>query len=141
MRYFQHFEHSQWTNLTQMRRAFDEAGFAHEVYRRELPSHGVALIQWLGPWTQKDFFSRWSLPHTHWVAIDGRWVFDHTAGEWQTLSEWKRETTPAFLAEIPHACGWAVKYGVEVAKSHTVCFGSGAGSSCSSLESVLSLSS
>lgn len=112
--YFPHFEHSNWTNLTQMLRAFDEAGYEMTVHRRAFPVHGVALIQWLGPWTERDFFSRWSLPYTHWIAVEGKWVFDHTVGSWEKLEVWRDETVPEFLSETPRATGWAVKYGVEV---------------------------
>lgn len=112
--HFPHFEHSNWTNLTQMIRAVKEAGYDAELRRRELPVHGVALIQWLGPWTEKDFFSRWSLRYTHWVAVDGTWVFDHTACEWQNLMNWAALVEKRFIGEIPRANGWAVKYGVEI---------------------------
>lgn len=141
MRFFQHFEHSPWTNLTQMRRAFAEAGYEHEVHRREMPQHGVALIQWLGSWTRADFFSRWSLPYTHWVAVEGDWVFDYTVAEWQTVADWQHRTVPSFLAKIPHACGWAVKYGIEVSKYKSPCRGSVNGNCVSSFESELNLSS
>jgi hypothetical protein len=114
MRYFPHFEHVKWTNLTQMLRAVESADFAAELRRRAFPSRGLALIQWLGPWTQKDFFSRWSLPHTHWVAVEGPWVFDHTAEKWQRLQDWAESVAKEFVSEIPRATGWAVKYGVEV---------------------------
>lgn len=133
MRYFAHFEHSPWTTLTQMRRAFIEAGYAIQVFRCQMPTRGVALLQWTGPWTRKNFFSRWSLIHTHWVAVDKDWIFDHTTGEWQTLSQWQCETAPAFLSAIPHACGWAVKYGVDVIASQTNWFGSGVGREGSSI--------
>ena len=115
MRYFAHFEQSQcWTNLTQMRSAFEEAGYVTEVSRMKLPAVGVALIQWTGPWTEKHFFSRWSLVHTHWIAVNNGRVFDHTVGAWQTLSQWISDTASGFLDEIPQASGWSVKYGVEV---------------------------
>jgi hypothetical protein len=61
MQYFPHFPQRSWTNLTQMLRAFLEAGCGTQVQRCAAPSHGVALVQWLGPWTEKQFFSRWSL--------------------------------------------------------------------------------
>ena len=120
MRYFPHFEQSRcWTNLTQMRCAFEEARYTTEVSRLRLPAVGVALIQWTGRWTQEHFFSRWSLTHTHWVAVHNGWVFDHQVGTWQTFSEWNSDTAPVYLAEIPQASGWSVKYGVEVkANSH-----------------------
>jgi hypothetical protein len=120
MRYFPHFEHARWTNLTQMLRAIECADYDVEVRRRSFPSRGLALIQWLGPWTDEDFFSRWSLPHTHWVAVEGRWVFDHTAGKWQDLRDWAGGVAKGFVSEIPRATGWAVKYGVEVKKKNGV---------------------
>jgi hypothetical protein len=116
MRYFPHFEHARWTNLTQMLRALGAAEYDAEVRRRAFPSRGLALIQWLGPWTEGDFFSRWSLPHTHWVAVEGQWIFDHTAEEWQDLRQWGGNVARKVVSEIPRATGWAVKYGVEVRK-------------------------
>jgi hypothetical protein len=117
MGHFRHFEHSPWTNLTQMRRAFAEAGYVTTVRKCAFPDCGVALVQWLGPWTEKEFFSRWSLAHTHWVAVEGRWIFDHTSGEWQTVEEWGGRVASEFVAEIPRATGWRVKYGVEISKA------------------------
>ena len=118
--HFPHFEQSKWTNLTQMLRAFESADYDTEVRHRVFPSRGLALIQWLGPWTERDFFSRWSLPHTHWVAIEGPWVFDHTAENWQCLREWAGTVAKEFVGEIPKATGWAVKYGVEVKRKNSI---------------------
>lgn len=132
MQYFEHFEHSSWTNLTQMRRAFDQAGYAVTVHKRQLPPRGVALVQWLGPWTESHFFSRWSLRHTHWVAVDRDWIFDYGVGDWQPLPVWEKETAAAYLANIPEAGGWAVKYGVEVISSQTAWLGSNDSMICSS---------
>ncbi|MDB6033133.1 MAG: hypothetical protein JWM16_3471 [Verrucomicrobiales bacterium] len=112
--HFPHFEHSAWTNLTQMLRALDSARCNAEVRRREFPKRGLALIQWLGPWTRTNFFSRWSLPHTHWVAVDGDWIFDNTAEKWQTLREWGNSVAVDYITRIPRATGWAVKYGLEI---------------------------
>jgi hypothetical protein len=114
MRYFPHFEHANWTNLTQMVRALESADYEAEVRRRAFPSRGLALIQWLGPWTEGDFFSRWSLPYTHWVAVEDQWVFDHTAEKWHGLRDWAGSVAKGFVSEIPRATGWAVKYGIEV---------------------------
>jgi hypothetical protein len=140
MCHFSHFLHCQWTNLTQMRRAFHEAGYSTEVCKGELPARGVALIQWLGPWTEKDFYSRWSLHQTHWVAVQGGWVFDHTVGRWQTLQCWQDETVPEFIATIPRASGWATKYGVEVKRLISSWLGSGSLHSHSSSGAALNLS-
>lgn len=121
MRYFSHFERSPWTNLSQMKSAFREVGLAIEVHRRAFPRSGVALIQWLGPWTEPEFFSRWSLLHSHWIAVDEGWVFDHTIGYWQELAEWKVTAAAEFVTDTPRAHGWAVKYGIEVVKSSSSC--------------------
>jgi hypothetical protein len=117
MRYFRHFENGRWTNLTKMKQAFAEAGYEATVVRQELPNNGVVLIQWLGPWTSRHFFSKWSLMHTHWVAVRGDFIFDHTRGEWLTFLEWQNEVVPQFLATIPQAAGWAIKYGIEIESS------------------------
>lgn len=116
MRYFPHFPQRRWTNLTQMLRAFAEAGYTTHVERCAAPSRGVALVQWLGPWTEKQFFSRWSLIHTHWIGVEGDRVFDHNACCWQTLTEWAAGTAAGLIAEVRRATGWRIKYGVEVTK-------------------------
>lgn len=116
MQYFPHFPERRWTNLTQMLRAFDAAGFVTRVEKCVAPSRGVALVQWLGPWTKRQFYSRWSLVYTHWVGIDGDWIFDHNACCWQMLGEWSEGTAAELIAEIPHATGWRIKYGVVVTK-------------------------
>ena len=114
MQYFPQFPACRWTNLTQMLRSFAGAGYGTRVRKCELPRHGVALVQLMGPWTAKDFFSRWSLVHTHWVGVVGEWIFDHNACCWQTLAEWSEKTAVELIAEVPRATGWRVKYGVEV---------------------------
>jgi hypothetical protein len=117
MQFFPHFPERRWTNLTQMLRALDAAGYSARVQRRCRPSRGLALVQFTGPWTVKNFFSRWSLIHTHWVAIDGDWVFDHNACRWQPLLEWSAGTAAELMAELPRSTGWSFKYGVEVTKA------------------------
>lgn len=117
MHYFPHFPDRRWTNLTQMLSACAVAGYATGVEKCAPPSRGVALVQWLGPWTEKQFFSRWSLVHTHWVGVDGNWIFDHNACCWQTLGEWSAGTAAELIAQVPRATGWRIKYGVEVSKA------------------------
>ena len=114
MQYFPQFPECRWTNLTQMLRAFAEAGYATQVQKCAAPSRGVALVQWLGPWTEKQFFSRWSLIHTHWIGVESDRVFDHNACCWQTLAEWAAGTAAGLIGEVRRATGWRIKYGVEV---------------------------
>jgi hypothetical protein len=129
MRHFEHFESKPWTNLTQMRRAFAETGIVTSTLKCAWPTHGVALIQWLGPWTQSNFFARWTLPHTHWVAVDEDWIFDHTERRWMPRREWAETVAPLFLEDIPRATGWAVKYGLQ--PNISSCAGSDQGVSAS----------
>jgi hypothetical protein len=140
MRFFRHFEDDPWTNLTQMKFALIESGHKIDVLKRRFPVQGVALIQWLGPWTKKDFFSRWSLLHTHWVAVQRTWIFDHTVGEWQTLEQWRDATASDFVSQIRRADGWAVKYGVEVENSNINWSTSGAGGTTERTELALNFS-
>ncbi len=123
MQYFPHFPDRRWTNLTQMLQAFASAGFTTRVEKCAAPTRGVALVQWLGPWTAKDFFSRWSLVHTHWVGVEGDWIFDHNADGWQTAGEWSTGIAAELMAEVPRATGWRIKYGVEVTREMQVGFG------------------
>jgi hypothetical protein len=139
MALFPHFENAQWTNLTQMMRAFSDSGHETRMRRCEFPDRGVALIQWLGPWTEKRFFSRWSLIHTHWVAVEGGWIYDYSVGAWQTVSAWQATVADEFISEIPGARGWAVKYGISVWRSDSGSIFS-TGLSISSSEALFSLS-
>jgi len=121
MRYLPHFEDEtkRFTNLTAMKAALNAADVLYEVKRSEFPSRGMALIQWTGPWTQKHFFSRWSLRYTHWIAVDGDMIYDIHNGFWQHQDEWAREVVPTYLAALPQAADWAVKYGIELLKSNS----------------------
>lgn len=122
--HFEHFETKPWVNLTQMRKAFIKEGGGVTLKKRCLPQRGVALIQWLGPWTAKDFYSRWSLIHSHWIAVNGDWIFDYTVGDWLTLKDWSTQVAPTFVAEIPRATGWEPKYALEFSKVSSSCLGS-----------------
>lgn len=121
MRWFPHFMNPEqrFTNLTTMRNALSSKGICHRVLRQQFPIHGVALIQWLGPWTSRDFFSRWSLRHSHWIAVSGNFVFDYLDETWRTLVDWERQLVPWYLEQMPQAAGWDIKFGVEIEKSRS----------------------
>lgn len=123
MQYFPHFAdaHRRWTNSLQMGAALDAAGIHAQRLRQSFPTAGLALIQWLGPWTQPDFFSRHSLRYTHWVAVADEEIFDPNAGQWLTKSNWSSEFASACLSEIRSASGWAVKYGFGISSSRYNC--------------------
>jgi hypothetical protein len=127
LQYFPHFRDHQSTNLTEMTNALGAAGYVTEIRKQIFPQHGLALIQFLGPWTERHFFSRWSLIHTHWIAVDGDWRFDHTTGKWMETDEWAYKIAPAFVAETSRATGWAVKFGMEVSQLNSRCLEISAG--------------
>lgn len=122
MQYFPHFSDGfrRWTNSTQMTDALAAAGVDSIRSRLNFPNSGVALIQWLGPWTATDFFSRFSLRYSHWVAVDEDAIFDPNAGRWQSIENWQRNFVPECLANIPRCTGWAVKYGIQIATSRNI---------------------
>lgn len=126
MRYLPHFEdeNRRYTNLTAMKAALKAAAVKFEVTKCTLPSKGLALIQWTGPWTEKQFFSRWSLLYTHWIAVDGQMFYDLHSKCWLHHEEWTAKVVPFYLADLPQAAGWAIKYGIEVEKSSSAWPGS-----------------
>lgn len=126
MRWFPEFMEPErrYTNLTAMRKALYAMGNSPKVLRQEFPAHGVALIQWLGPWTKNNFFSRWSLRHSHWIAVSGQFVFDYIDATWRTIASWEQNVVPMYLNQIPQAAGWDIKFGIEVEKSNSLWQGS-----------------
>lgn len=118
MCYFPHFlnPNSRFTNLSSMKRALKSCGEKPRQLRQEFPTHGVALIQWLGPWTDFNLFSKWSLSYSHWIAISRDHVFDYFDDIWRPMDEWVDLVVPEYLREIPGATGWTVKFGLEVEK-------------------------
>ena len=123
MQFFPHFafENRRWTNSVQMLAALAEVGIAAERIKQSFPETGLALVQWLGPWTSRDFFSRDSLRYTHWVAIEEEYIFDPNAAQWMTLTAWSERFAPACIGEIPKASDWSVKYGFSTISSQVIC--------------------
>ncbi len=117
LQFFSHFSDHRRTNVVEMKRVLMAASlnsFPMPCRGRAFPRFGVALVQWLGPWMATDFQSRTSLRHTHWIAVDHDWVFDHNAGEWLTASAWTNEFVPGCLNEIDHAAGWDLRCAFEI---------------------------
>lgn len=118
MRYFSDFLEKPWCNFTQMKRALRSYGVRYESLRGRLPSVGLALVQWLGPWTARDFFGRNSLSYTHWIAVDDSLIFDHTVEQWLPIDVWERDVAADFVQQTPGATGWDIKFGIELKKSN-----------------------
>lgn len=123
MQFFPHFafENMRWTNATHMRAALASAGVYSERIDRSFPDTGLALVQWLGPWTERNYYSRQSLRYTHWVAVDNGHIYDPNAGQWLSFKDWDETFAPACVQEIARASGWSVKYGFATISSHTIC--------------------
>jgi hypothetical protein len=88
------------------------------------PDHGLARIQWEGPWTAPDVNNkRWAYRYTHWVGAARRKsaisIFDVNAlglcSGWMPLETWSRDVVPMLLASIPRASGtWHITHAIEV---------------------------
>jgi hypothetical protein len=83
-------------------------------------AHGLARIQWGGPWTAEGANPRWAGTHTHWVAgkwwQGDEWIFDVNGG-WTFRSTWEAEIIPAITATIKRADGtWFPTHRWEVRK-------------------------
>jgi len=114
-----------YTNPTMMFRALDSLGVAWQ--RRSdsrWPDHGLARIQWEGPWTAPGVPIRARYRHTHWVGSwhssrNGVGIFDVNAmnsGGRIALRDWERITVPWILQEcVPRASGtWHITHAIEV---------------------------
>lgn len=95
------------------------------------PNHGLARIQWEGPWTNAGANPKWAYRFTHWVASWKRLgadvpvadavlsqlspvVFDINGGV-MSLDDWESDVVPLITASIPRADGdWHVTHCWEV---------------------------
>jgi hypothetical protein len=118
IRHFPGFPDRPWCNFTQMKSALRNYGIEFESLKAQFPNIGLALVQWLGPWTDRDFFGRNSLNYTHWIAINDSLVFDHTIDHWLSLACWQEHVAARFIQDTPGARGWGVRFGIELKNSN-----------------------
>lgn len=79
-----------------------------------LPKHGLARIQWGGPWTAKGANPRWAYGATHWIAAFDGVVFDVNGG-FMPFEYWEQTIVPAIVASIKRADGeWWITHSWEV---------------------------
>ena len=130
-----------WTTPTRMLEALRRSG---RIWRQRAirdvatgnppwPRHGLARIQWEGPWTQPGASPRWAYTHTHWVGagplytaegepIAGEtcvWDVNQLGGVamdgWAPLAWWAARTAPRLTRDIPRATGgWHITHAIEV---------------------------
>jgi len=94
------------------------------------PEHGLARVQWEGPWTAAGVPTAARYRHTHWVAswkIDmgaggERHIFDVNCmcvGGWVSLSEWVGQVVPWLLKEYESRANgkWHLTHVVEIESS------------------------
>ncbi len=117
------FDGKRYTNPTMMWSILDSIGRPWRRVAPEWPAHGLARIQWEGPWTAQGVPMRARYRHTHWVGhmrgAHSCGVFDinaMSAGGWISRDDWSGLLVPWLLAEIePRASGgWHITHAVEV---------------------------
>lgn len=127
------FESKGYTNPTLMFAALDSLGIAKWNCRMASkvlgpvgwPKHGLARIQWEGPWTRPGVPARVAYRHTHWVAArryeptDSMAIFDINAigmGGWIAEKIWSDSLVPWLLKHCePKADGkWHITHSLEI---------------------------
>jgi hypothetical protein len=127
------FEQKHYTNPTLMWEVLRSIGrrwridHARRIPEKVWPKHGLARVQWEGPWTAPGVPMRARYRHTHWVAAqmgkapDDWGVFDINAmnsGGWVSLADWTRVIAPWIIRElVPRGSGgWHLTHVVEIEK-------------------------
>lgn len=118
------FEAKGYTNPTLMWQILDRIGRPWRKVGRKWPAHGLARLQWEGPWTEPEANPRWAYRQTHWVASvihsnRGHGIFDinmtNNGTGWGARELWEAEIVPLLTASIPRASGgWHITHGVEI---------------------------
>ena len=92
--------------LVKLKRLFVEV---RGVRSQELPSRGMARIQWEGRWLNPGVPKVVAYGYTHWVAAWDGWVFDTTSEKfgWVPLAEWKQAIDEFATREFE---GWHVTH-------------------------------
>jgi hypothetical protein len=128
------FEEKGYTNPTMMFAALKSVGARYHCLFAQSPSagapwpyHGLARIQWHGPWMAPEAPPRWRYRHTHWVAVeqvDARGaidIFDVNCLEngtgWLDVGDWSLITVPWLLRDVQRATGgWHITHSIEIAR-------------------------
>ncbi len=102
------FEKKHYTNIKLMYSALKSLGIRYRIIGELYPMHGLARIQWCGPWTEPKIDPRARLRHSHWIGIhssseDGVWIFDINCicvGGWVSYDEWQTKVRPWLLKQV-----------------------------------------
>ncbi|WP_422928633.1 hypothetical protein [Singulisphaera sp. PoT] len=122
------FERRGYMNAAMMQAAVGHAGFCIKPARPgwAWPEHGLARIQFGGPWTQPGANPKWASVHTHWVAskrpsagIEGAWVYDVNGG-WITFEDWVNDLLPLLGKSDKRADGtWSLTHIWEIRRGRS----------------------
>lgn len=120
------FADKQYMNPTMMQQSLGKKLLCKRpVYEKDrsqtqFPYHGLARIQWTGPWTAAGANPKWAYGNTHWIASGGKKsgeieIFDINSGM-VSLKKWIDETVPFIVKDIQRADGgWFITHCWEVA--------------------------
>ncbi len=115
IRFFPHFPHSPHTSIPHMRWALDKCGVAYKS-TDQWPRLGLALIQFIGPWSDRGRFHA-EAQHRHWVAVSNGHVYDVNAHSWLPLDQWRAIVMPLLIEAHPAATSWSLAKSYEVIPS------------------------
>jgi hypothetical protein len=123
--FFPWFHASPYTNIPRGDEAIGAAYSAgrcrswRPIASSEWPAHGVALVQFTGPWTAPDANKKWAAMHTHAIAVAAReirgragltrMVYDVNAVSWAPLETWEAIILPKTFKEPKRSTGYYVK--------------------------------
>jgi hypothetical protein len=126
------FEEKHYTSPTMMFAALKSVGaryhclFGYSADAGSLwPRHGLARIQWHGPWMAPDAPPKWRYRHTHWVAVDrndrSTEIFDinclEASSGWVDVVDWTQIWVPWLLRDLDRANGrWHITHAIEIAR-------------------------
>lgn len=106
-----------WVTPTAMGEAVLLAGRTwSSIYTTCLPKHGLAWVQFEGPWEKPGVPPGAAYRHTHWIAADqshGVMVYDCNAG-WIAPEEWRDSVLPELMAMHRRCTGWRIRKAWEV---------------------------
>jgi hypothetical protein len=114
-----------WTTPTDMRHALSLCDVRWDSTPRDLeghwpephamPTHGLAFIQWDGPWLKPGVPQRAAYLYTHWIAVDHGAVYDVNANGWLPRLAWDTKLAPALAGDVERGTGlWYVRAGLEL---------------------------
>lgn len=97
------FEKKGYTNPRLMYSILKGIGLGWTPISAGNPLYGLVRVQWEGPWTKARVPIRARYRHTHWIATDGKYVFDVNAicvGGWVSVKEWEKVLVPWLLRQV-----------------------------------------